>query len=644
MPFPILPQSKSTLAFMLVTSLSVLSSKSFGQVFQNMAPEWGITQYDWDGIYGAAVSTADWNNDGWPDLTFGSTEGALRTFVNQQGLGFEALPLPWNMGSETKSLMWIDLDNDGDDDLFIQEDSGRCGLLRNEGDGTFTNATPGSNLPQEDTEAAGVSFGDMDDDGDLDLHLCRYLEYPIYGTAADRNVLMRNEGNLTFTNVTEESGIDEHMRLSFQSIWWDQDEDGWQDLFVINDKNGANAMFRNNADGTFTDVAADLNMDLVMDCMTASMGDFNRDGLQDLFLTNTPFGGDGLGSKLLRGMSNGTYVEVSQAHGLNMDRYCWGALWMDVDNDADLDLFVAEHEFLNPYGINYLYENQGAASYYNFEPFGTDVYDIDYLNSHVVASADFDQNGWIDFVVHNIGNHASRIWMNGGFDNGFESVGISLQGTMSNRPAVGSVIEVHTTGTPQKRVVHAGENYLSQENEVELFGLGQDELGYVKVHWPSGLYETFLPDVHGLDPMAQHLLIEGQSPCPQSEILYVSCTDSVEIEIESEVLAPFEASWSNAEGSLLGPIPPQVWAVSLGDLTMTATWEGTTTCTVTHHFVVEPIPGDLDQDGHVATTDVLHFLAELGCPASCTADLDGDDSVGVNDLLVLLTLVGQSCF
>ena len=77
---------------------------------------------------------------------------------------------------------------------------------------------------------------------------------------------------------------------------------------------------------------------------------------------------------------------------------------------------------------------------------------------------------------------------------------------------------------------------------------------------------------------------------------------------------------------------------------MTATWEGTTTCTVAHHFVVEPISGDLDQDGHVGTSDVLPFLAELGCPASCMADLDGDDSVGVNDLLVLLTLVGQSCF
>ena len=122
------------------------------------------------------------------------------------------------------------------------------------------------------------------------------------------------------------------------------------------------------------------------------LGDFNQDTRQDLFHTNTHFGGDGLGSKLLVRMQDSTFLEASQAHGVNFDRFCWGALWMDVDNDTDLDLFVTEHDFLNPYGINYLYENQGPTSYYAFEPFGTEVYDIDYLNSHVVL-ADFDQNG-----------------------------------------------------------------------------------------------------------------------------------------------------------------------------------------------------------------------------------------------------------
>ena len=624
------------LALMLCQHQSVL-----GQIFQNVAPDWGVTQYDWDGIYGAAVSTADWNNDGWPDLTVGSTDGALRTFVNLNGNGFSVLPLPWNMGSETKALIWVDLDNDGDDDLFVQEESGRCGLIQNNGDGTFTNVTSESNLPQDQTEAAGVSFGDMDNDGDLDLHLCRYLELPVFGGASDLNVLMRNDGNLTFTDVSSASGIDVHMRLSFQSIWWDLDEDGWQDIFVINDKNGANAMFRNNGDGTFTDVASNLGLDLVMDAMTASLGDFNQDAKQDLFITNTPFGGDGLGSKLHVQMTNGTFQEVAAEHGLNMDRYCWGALWMDVDNDQDLDLFVAEHEFLNPYGINYLYENKGPSAYHSFEAFGMEVYDIDYLNSHVVASADFDRNGWIDFVVHNVGNHAMRIWLNSGFQNGNSSVGFELQGLVSNRPGIGSKIDVHTSTSVQSRIVHAGENYLSQENEVELFGLGQDTLEHVVVTWPSGLVETFLAHVHELNPWSSHLLVEGHSPCPQAEVQHDVCYSEAALTIESPDIPNFSVEWEveSGENFDLG----STWNVSMGDVTMTASWNGVAMCQVTHQINVVPVLGDLDVDGYVGASDILLLLSNVGCIGDCSGDLNGDSSVAIEDLLMLLSNVGQFC-
>ena len=318
------------------------------QVFQNVAPAMGITQTNWDGVYGAAVSTADWNNDGWPDLTLGSSGGALRGWINNQGEGFDMVTLPWTMGSETKAIVWLDLDNDGDDDLFIQEASGRCGLFRNDGNMSFTDMTNvfglDSHLPQDYTEAAGVSFGDMDNDGDLDLHLCRYLEFPM--TDLPTQCLLRNDGNFVFTDVS----IFRHHPPppEFQSIWWDHNGDGWQDIFVINDKNGANALFQNQGNGTFIDVAPDYSMDLVMDCMSASLGDMNQDGLQDLFHTNTHFGGDGLGSKLL--VQSQACVRRAFSQPADFDRFCWGALWMDVDNDTDLDLFVTEHDFLSPYG------------------------------------------------------------------------------------------------------------------------------------------------------------------------------------------------------------------------------------------------------------------------------------------------------
>ena len=113
--------------------------------------------------------------------------------------------------------------------------------------------------------------------------------------------------------------------------------------------------------------------------MTLTLGDFNQDGRQDLYHTNTWFGGDGLGSKLLVQQENGHFTEESAEHNLALDQFCWGAVWMDVDNDTDLDLFVTEHNGLEPYGQNFLWENQvemnmntGETSHV-FEAFGEDV-------------------------------------------------------------------------------------------------------------------------------------------------------------------------------------------------------------------------------------------------------------------------------
>jgi hypothetical protein len=373
------------------------------------------------------------------------------------------------------------------------------------------------------------------------------------------------------------------------------------------------------------------------------LGDFNQDTRLDLFLTNTPFGGDGLGSKLLMGMADGTYSEVASSHGLNLDRWCWGAAWMDADNDMDLDLFVTEHEFLNPYGINYLYENQGNESGFTFEPFGEEVYGIDYLNSHVVATADIDRNGWVDFVVHNLGNHAARIWMNSGFSNGNTSVGIHLQGTFSNRPAAGSRIRVHAGGVVQSRIVHVGENYLSQENEVELFGLGSHDLSLVEIQWPSGLHETFDASLHNLTPFSQHTLVEGHSPCPESEVAHEVCAGGPALQIPAPP-APFEALWTSANGEELVAGDALVWDPTMGNFQMTATWNGVETCSVSHHVTLIEVPGDLDADGSVAASDLLELFSQLGCTSGCFADLNQDGIVNVSDLLTLLTLVGQSCF
>ena len=618
-----------------------------GQVFTNEAPAYGITAYVWNGHYGADVSTADWNDDGWADITLGASEGALRSYVNVQGTGFEVVELPWVIQGETKALLWVDLDNDGDDDLFIQEDSGRCGLLRQEDDGTFTDVTNGSNLPQLHTEAAGASFGDMDNDGDLDLHICRYVAWPLFNDA-NHNILLRNVGDFVFEDITASSGLGDHMRLSFQGLWWDHNQDGLQDILVINDKNQPNALYENVGDGTFEDVAPAYNLDIVIDCMSATLGDFNQDKRQDLFHTNTYFGGDGHGSKLFVRQSDLTFVESSADYNLDIDEFCWGAVWLDVDNDTDLDLFVAEHDLLHPYGINQLWENLGGVndnvgSSAGFVPFNTDVYDLDYLNAHVVASADFDHNGWIDFVMHNIGNHATRIWMNNGFDNGYHSISIGLEGTISNKPAIGSRLDLYGGGAVQSRIFHAGENYLSQESEWELFGLGTGSVSYASVLWPSGLTEKFPASEFGLVPGASTILTEGTSPCPEAVVEHVICHPSVPLSLNPDVPSPFQPIWTSESGQNVNVTADHMWQPEQGDLTMMAMWEGQAMCSVTHHIELMPLLGDFNEDGVLGNADVLALLSNLGCTENCFADLNGSGFVGSADLLLMLTLFGTSC-
>lgn len=618
------------------------------QVFTNQADAFGITQYNWNGHFGAALSVADWNDDGWPDLTFGSSNGALRTYKNIEGTGFEMIPLPWSELNETKALIWADLDNDGDDDLFIQEISGRVGILHNMGQQGFE-AMDIPFLANVVTEAAGASCADYDNDGDLDIHLARYVEDPVYEGAANRNVLLRNDGNFQFTDVSQTSGIDVYHRASFLGTWWDYNHDGHQDLFVINDKSFPNAVFENQGDGTFVDMAASLGADVNFDCMSFSLGDMNSDGLQDIFHTNTYFAGDGLGSKLLVQNASGGFTESAAQHNLAIDAFCWGAVWLDVDNDMDLDIYVAEHDGLQPYGLNHLYENNVVSDDTTledegtFQPFGTDVFDLDYMNSHVVASADLDRNGWVDFVVHNVGNHKARIWMNGGFDNGYNSLTLGLVGTLSNPQGAGAVITVHTATSSQSKVVCLGENYLSQESEYKTFGLKTDVIDSVQVDWPSGLSEMFLPEEHGLEPGTWHVLTEGESLCasPQTEI--TTCDFPHPLPVPNST-APFDLMWISNQGDTLSNGEAPIWFEGESTIwTRQALWQNTVTCTATYALDLDSLEADLNQDGHVSVVDLILVLEELGCSLDCTSDLDGDEVVGVTDLLSLLTQFGAGC-
>ena len=629
-----------------------------GQIFTNYAPQWGLVQYDWDGVYGAGVSTVDWNLDGWDDLTFGNSTGSVRTFINNQGNGFTSIPLPIHQQTESKSIIWVDIDNDGDLDFFYSDADGRVEILKNDGDSAFINVSSITNIEDVDIDSEGSSWGDYDNDGDLDLYICRYYESEENLSAEYRNVLMRNDGDFQFTDVTELSNTGIYIRASFQSVWFDWDGDGFIDLFIANDKNGANTFFHNLQNGQFEDITFDVGLDIVMDAMTTSLGDYNSDGITDIFVTDSGLGTAPQGSKLFRGTESGHFIEESELIGLDLYAFCWGAAWMDVDNDTDLDIFIAEHDLLNPYQENYLFENSGieTSTPYEFSLFSTDVYYTDLLNSHTVATGDFDRNGWIDFVVHNVGNHKARVWMNSGFtDSPANYFQIGLLGQVSNTMGIGSWIEVSAAGVTQKRSTHCGEAYLGQEGLYEHFGLGDSSfVDSMNIVWPSGVIDKYFDlDIgSGIDPRS--VFTEGYSACADIADIMLCSPETVTLAATPH-WQDAEVVWSyqETEPQSFELIESQPYETFLSEsLEMTLSEEGFYKYTVSHQGTVlcessfqimQELIGDITGDGVVGSADVLVLISAYGCQTNCSIDFTSNGSTDVNDLLFLLMKFGDSC-
>ena len=539
----------------------------------------------------------------------------------------------------TKSLIWCDIDLDGDRDLYVHEVTGRSAFLINDGTGSFEVLAMTQDIAPVVNGSA--SFADFDNDGDLDAFISRYTDCENAGDCT--NALLRNDGSFDFTDISEDAGVANFFRHSFGAIWWDINSDGHLDIYVINDFQPPNELYVNQGDGTFQERASLFGVGLQgVDCMSLTVGDMDLDGLQDVFVTNTQ------GSKLLKQPGPGPYVELAQAFGFDIPEWGWGAAWMDVDNDQDLDLFVAEHDLAEPYQLNHLYENQHvtdtpSGQFVPFVPFGEDVWELDYLNSHVVATADFDRNGWIDFVVHNRGNHKARIWMNTGFDNGNQSVTIGLRGQVSNHDAAGAIIRVTTDSYTQEKIIFLGENYLSQESGYKVFGIGQDDVLNVEVQWPSGLLESFVPTQHGIGPGSFNILTEGTSLCPTPQVQLETCGFPFVADLDASNDA-FNHLWISEEGDTLATGEQPTWQDGLSPIwELHMLYEGVDMCHVEYTTVHVPMAEDVDEDGVVAAQDLTILLSDLGNVGVAQSDIDADQSVTILDLLMLLSMFGQDC-
>jgi len=485
---------------------------------------------------GAGAAMFDYNNDGLLDLFFVNGAKILDPMPNGQAPD-KSDPRFWNRlyrnngdgtftdVTETAGVrghsygMGVgtgDYDNDGNMDLLVTNLGGSI-LYHNNGDGTFTDVTAKAGVAGSGW-CTGACFVDYDRDGRLDLIVTRYVEWdfssnPYCGLyrpgyraychpdqfKATTYLVYHNNGDGTFTDVSRQTGVAISAGKGLGIAVNDFDGDGWPDFFVANDS-FPEQLFRNNRNGTFTEMALSAGLAYNQDGKTfAGMGvdfaDYNNDGWPDVFvnaLANQKY-------ELFRN-GKGTFEDVTDQSGIGamtIQHSGWGAKFIDYDNDGWLDLFVAQGHVMDNIdltdpGLHYLeppilLKNSGRkfrdVSRESGQIFGVPI------AARGAAFGDLDNDGFIDVVINCHDGPALVLHNSGG--NGNHWLSVRLVGKTSNRDGIGAKIRVTSdNGTSQYAFVSTAGSYLSASDKRAHFGLGASKkAAALEVVWPSGIVQ-----------------------------------------------------------------------------------------------------------------------------------------------------------
>ena len=461
--------------------LIMMHVNCYSQIFfEDRAVDLGLDITCGSTFLGNGVSFVDFDGDGLDDLTFATeVDQPVRFFKNQGGSFVEHFFNYTDPNRATKQINWVDIDNDGDKDLFVTSHTEGNKLYENQGNNNLLDITSDSNLPITNLGTYGASWGDYNNDGYLDVFISNRENNTI------PNYLFKNLGNKTFLDVSGEAGISDLNQVSFCSAFIDFNNDGWQDIYVSNDRfENKNVMYKNNGDGTFSDVSESSKTDIIADAMSVTVGDYNKDGWFDIYVTNSP-----VGNYLLVNQGNETFINQGNESGTAFYSWGWGAVFLDADNDDDIDLYVSgDRDGSNPYLPSAaFYENNNDLTFSESVDNG---FENDTSASFSNAIGDFDNDGRTDIVVTNVDDPVFA-WKNLSVTSN-NWLKLKLIGTTSNRDAVGTRIEISENGNQQFHYVNCGEGYLSQNSFSEYIGVGGTTvIDYIKVNWLSGIEEYF---------------------------------------------------------------------------------------------------------------------------------------------------------
>ena len=482
---------------------------------------------------GAGCAFLDFDNDGWMDIYFvnsgkcdffdpssplrnalyrNNRDGTFTDVTEQSGVAGGGYGMGIAVG---------DYDGDGFPDLYVTQ-YGRSILYHNNGDGTFTDVTDKAGVAAPGWASSAVWF-DYDNDGRLDLFVCRFVEFDksknkfcgderkgeryyciprVYAPA--KSWLFHNNGNGTFTDVTQESGIGKVLGKAWGVVATDVNNDGWMDLFVANDT-VANFLFVNKHNGKFEEMGLGAGVAYSQDGrersgMGVDSADFDQDGWQDLFVTNV----DQEMYSIYRNNHDLTFDDVAGSTGLGrLTRLMsgWGLKFFDYDNDGNVDLFIANghpDDKIEEHSSHVMYKeplllfhNNGRGGWENMSAAAGPAFSQTFA-ARGMAIGDFNNDGALDVLVAVNGGAPLLLKNVASAENHW--LGIRLVGKKANPDAIGAKISWQAGDLKRSRLKVGGGSYLSSHDPREVLGIGKrTKIDKLEIRWPqpSGRLETF---------------------------------------------------------------------------------------------------------------------------------------------------------
>jgi hypothetical protein len=531
------------------TMFKMLSPQETGVVAENRFDDprmWGALYSENEtGATGCGLAIGDYDGDGRPDIFVVGKTDSCRLFRNLGGWRFEDVTERAGVGDRGEAAgVWkqgatfVDVNNDGLLDIYVCRFGAPNLLYMNQGDGTFREEAGPRGLAVKDASVM-AAFCDYDRDGWLDVFVQTNLLDAQAHPNGQRDYLFHNNGDGTFTDVTDRAGISGEAH-GHSSVWWDYDGDGWPDLYVANDFAEPDKLYRNNRDGTFTDVIDTVVPHMPYSSMGSDLGDVNNDGLIDLFVAEmaaTTHQKDQRSTAVMRSylkdppensaaapqvMRNALYVntgtgrclEAACLAGLQATDWTWSPRLEDLDGDGRIDLFVTNGmnresnnadltarkeladtpdekvriERASPVLAeqHLAYRNLGDLRFEDVSAaWGLDQRGVSFGS----AFGDLDGDGNLDIAYVNFQGNVALLRNDA--DTGHRAV-VALRGTRSNRFGVGSTVRLESDSGVQVRALVLARGVLSSSEPILHFGLGDDErIRRLTVSWPSGHTQSF---------------------------------------------------------------------------------------------------------------------------------------------------------